>query len=568
MKNPLTILCIFALTTTGIRANTEEISGLIFTRVGRVQLTYNSWKICYYFDLNEYYMEKNTLKVIISKMKTICNQLTEHENCNILTKQLETEYNKMLYEKTNIRRSRRSAPLPSVGKILNVVFGVMDEEEAKLYEEKINEMVRETNRHNDILNEQTTIIMKSISSSNETLHKFQGKLMEIAKELKEQTSIQNRVIDEVKLREKINFLTEVATLIIIDHRDLTNRINSLLSDTTTGDISDMIDVNAIESDLALVKTKIERGEDFPIELNTKNIHELFTFSQVKAKITNSSIFIELSVPIVDAKTFVSYEVTPIPIRIQNNIHIMKIKSKHLLANFETGEIVEMNDSDHCFGKNGRVCEIRSPIITDGYVSCESRLLMKANIDVDSKICETKRLQQATYVVPISKTNDVYILPAAKSAIKIICRGKEVEVLTLSEPKVIEITPRCTMIIGSYKLRGHETNYFNSTEIKPVVQLNKLNFDETDVEKTREPKTILINDMKIFEDMRPANILEKVNKQKIEEIKLKSESHTYGILGILGVTLLVIIFVGYVFIKKILPIATAIARMANPVPIPI
>lgn len=111
----------------------------------------------------------------------------------------------MLYEKSNIISRNKRAVLPSVGKIMNVLFGVMDDDEAKKYEEKTNEIVKEVNVHNDILDGQTTMIMKTIRSSNETLHEFQKKISEIAIELKSKTLSQNKIIDEVALRENINF---------------------------------------------------------------------------------------------------------------------------------------------------------------------------------------------------------------------------------------------------------------------------------------------------------------------------------------------------------------------------
>lgn len=567
MRLPTIILFIFFWATA--KANSNETNGLIFTETGKVHLTFSTWRICYYFDLEEYYKEKDTLRVIINRMDTICNQLSEGKNCNILVNYLRQEYGKMLYEKNNIISRSKRAVLPSVGKILNVLFGVMDDDEAKKYEEKTNEIVKEVNVHNDILDEQTTMIMKTIRSSNETLHEFQKKISEIAIELKSKTLSQNKIINEVSLRESINFLSEIATLIIMDHRDLTNKINNLVRDTTTGEIADIIDVSAIKKDLSIVRDKLEKGEDFPIDLNGENIFEIFTYSRVKARVTEKSIFIEISVPIIEDRTFKFFEITPLPIIFQNEVHLIVIKSKHILANLDTGEVIEMDDSDHCFGRNGNICQVHSAITTDSTISCEAMMLL--NEGITGNVCETKKIPRTSYVIPISQTNGVYIFPSSKLKIKNICKGKNPEVFTLTEPEIIEMQPKCKLMIGSFRLQHHETNIYNASEIKSAVELNKIIFDETIVKPMLEPKTILIDDNKIFEGLRQSDLIQKFehrNKHKIEEINLRGDSHTYGILGVLGISIIIIAIVLYVFIKKILPIAATLARIANPVPIPL
>lgn len=86
MRLPTIILFIFLWATT--KASSNETNGLIFTETGKVQLTFSTWRICYYFDLEEYYKEKDTLRVIINRMDTICNQLSEGKDCNILVNYL------------------------------------------------------------------------------------------------------------------------------------------------------------------------------------------------------------------------------------------------------------------------------------------------------------------------------------------------------------------------------------------------------------------------------------------------------------------------------------------------
>lgn len=288
MTKQLIFICIAIIAMRQSKGNEIKSDGAIFTEIEKIRLSYNEWKICYVYELNEYYAEIETFKRCIGKIEYICNNLSENENCKILTNHLAREYEKMQKDVLKVEASkslklRRNAPLPIIGKISNVLFGIMDEESAVKYETKLNNLTLSVNEHNDILSEQVTIIKKAIVSTSSTLNKFDDKIHQIALDVMQHISDFNEMVNEETIRGKLNFLGEIAILIILDHKDIQESLSKTLKETATGDISDLVPIDTLKSDFKLVKEKINSNENFPINIDKENIHNIFFYS-VKLKL--------------------------------------------------------------------------------------------------------------------------------------------------------------------------------------------------------------------------------------------------------------------------------------------
>lgn len=557
-----------------VRAEGNEIKtkGAIFTEIEKLRLSYNEWKICYVYELNEYYAEIETFKKCISKIEYLCNNLAENENCKILTNHLSKEYEKMQKDvrKISANKSRRNAPLPIVGKISNVLFGIMDEESAMKYDAKLNNLTLRVNEHNDILSEQVTIIKKAIVSTSDTLNNFHNKVQQIARDVKKNVPEMNKILSEGTLRDQLNFLSEIAILIILDHKDIQESLSKILKETATGDISDLVPIDTLKSDFKLIKEKINSEENFPINIDKENIHNIFVFCKIKAGEASDRLLIEITVPIVENKIFTLYDVTPIPILIENYVHMLEIKAKKILANFETSEIIEFNN-DECMGnKNtGRICTTHSAILSGYSENCEASLILANTLEIN-KYCKTRIIPTANYVIQISKTDKYFIFSRSSIKAKQICKENLIEVFEINEPKSIEVGPKCTISLLNVKLKGHNSQKLQKTgEVMPSIDLNKINF-----ERMNEGNLSLSNEAIVLDE--PADfqeVLESLDKLKakienngkIETIQQKSDHIRYGLFASIALGIFVFIIVVYIFAFKIVPAATRISDIANRIP---
>lgn len=543
------IICIAAVT----RAHFESKLGVILTEHEKIRLSYNEWRVCYAYDLNEFYEEITVFKKCIDKMEVICNQLKENHNCNILRSHLSREYLKMQNDNLNLDQNpqskfTRSAPLPIVGKITNVLFGIMDEESAENYNLKLNEISSRVNEHNDFISEQTTIIKKALTTTSDTLNEFKSKMFKIANDLKST----NNVTNENTLRIEINFLAETAILIILEHKDIHNSLKSILRETVTGDISDLIQVNTLKNDFNLIREKLTSDESFPINLNKDNINNIFVFCKIRAGIKTNRLFIELSVPTVENKIFTVYEMTPIPMTSKNDLHMIKIKTNQILVNFESREVIEFNKHE-CKGNGntGRVCITHSPIILSSSGNCEASLLLSNKNEID-KNCETKIIPKTNYIIQISDTNSYFIFPFTKISAKIICGGNNVETIEIHEPKIIEMSQNCTISLLNMKLRSHNIQSLQQIKVvDTMLDLNNIKFEENADARnfTLSNEAIIMNDPSDFEEIINSldNLKSRVeNSKKINNVEQKSNWIVYGLIALVILVIFLMIFMVYVY----------------------
>lgn len=576
MTKQLIFICIAIIAMRQSKGNEIKSDGAIFTEIEKIRLSYNEWKICYVYELNEYYAEIETFKRCIGKIEYICNNLSENENCKILTNHLAREYEKMQKDVLKVEASkslklRRNAPLPIIGKISNVLFGIMDEESAVKYETKLNNLTLSVNEHNDILSEQVTIIKKAIVSTSSTLNKFDDKIHQIALDVMQHISDFNEMVNEETIRGKLNFLSEIAILIILDHKDIQESLSKTLKETATGDISDLVPIDTLKSDFKLVKEKINSNENFPINIDKENIHNIFLFCKVKAGEISDKIFIEISIPIVENKIFTVYDVTPIPILRENYVHMLEIKAKKILANFETSEIIEFNNDDCMGNKNtGRICTTHSAILSGYSESCEASLMFANALEIN-KYCKTKIIPTANYVIQISKTDEYFIFSQNSITVKQICKENLIEVFEINEPKVIEVDPKGTMYLLNLKLKGHSSQKLQqASEIRPNIDLNKLNFEHMDAKNTPllSESAIVLDDPADFKEILENldNLKTKIeHNKKIETIQGKSDSIGYGLFASFALGIFILIIVVYIFAFKIIPAAARIREIANRIP---
>lgn len=57
----------------------SNATGIVFSSFGNVKLTYKDWKVCYHFNLTEYYNEIEEFKPCIDKIRSLC-MILEDEN--------------------------------------------------------------------------------------------------------------------------------------------------------------------------------------------------------------------------------------------------------------------------------------------------------------------------------------------------------------------------------------------------------------------------------------------------------------------------------------------------------
>lgn len=570
---------VIALTILGIGQTEGNLmesnaTGIVFSSFGNVKLTYKNWKVCYHFNLTEYYQEIEEFKPCIDKIRSLCMTL-EDENCKIITNYFKKEYENMgndvyrLNEK--MKRGKRDAPLRSVGRFNHWLFGVIDEETGEKYEEKINNIVSTVNDHFTLQNEQTTLIKKTIAATKTSMQGFKTNIFDLNKNIKQ---MKNVVVDQFNVTDmkiQLNFLIETAILIVIEHKTSTDKIKSVMGESIKGDFSDTIPIESLVSDLELIRVKFDTPENFPFDLEHPNVHEMLAVVTTRARINKKFLIIEVSVPMVENQTFELQRSMPIPIINGDAMFAIQTCQKHLLVDKITEEIIILPEDD--FNKCIRlksiiVCQTNAPIMMGDDSCCEAAIMFDKVIESSGELCKILQIPRITYVNEIN-SNSFVITPANETKIKTSCNGT-VSNKFIKKQMILELRSGCVAHLNNIKLRRHESfEWGNHRMINFEISIKNLNFShfkKLDVNLANlnfSEDRVILNDK--FDEIL-SNMDELEHKQraikKLERLELTDDIHSFTLFGIGTFTLIIIIVLIYLVLSKLCPIARAIAKMAK------
>lgn len=421
--NLVIVLAIFTIERTNSSLMESNATGIIFSSLGKVKLTYKNWKVCYHYNLTEYYNEIEEFRPCIDKIETLCVML-EDENCKIITNYFKKEYENMGHDvnKLNekIKRKKRDAPLRSVGRFNHWLFGVIDEETGQKYENKINDIISTVNEHFTMQNEQTTLVKKTIAATKTSLQGFKTNIFDLNKNIK---TMKNLVLDQFNVTDmkiQLNFLIETAILIVIEHKSSTDKIKSVMGESIKGDFSDTIPIESLVSDLELIRVKFDTSESFPFDLENPSTHEMLAVVTTRSRINKKFLIIEVSVPMVENQIFELFKSMPIPIVDDETMFAIQTSQKHLLVDRVTEEVIILpeNDLNKCIKiRSIFVCETNAPVMMGDDSCCEAAIMFDKIIDSSGELCKILQIPKITYVNELTNSHSFVITPAAQTKIK-------------------------------------------------------------------------------------------------------------------------------------------------------
>lgn len=142
------VLLAFCMMVNGLEtANTpfQASPGLYFEDKGPVQLYSTSWKLVIYYNLTNYLLELEWYRNCLTKINMLCPQLhrvdPNNTNCQLLLNQFNLHLNEIEQLDTllfnHVTRPKRGI-INGGGYLLNYVFGLLDQNDAKRYDNEIN----------------------------------------------------------------------------------------------------------------------------------------------------------------------------------------------------------------------------------------------------------------------------------------------------------------------------------------------------------------------------------------------------------------------------------------------
>lgn len=377
-----------------------------------------------------------------------------------------------VYSKT--RNRSRKALINAVGKISKWIFGTLDSDDGKYYNNYLN-----------TLNENQIKLNLSLSKHHTVLEEMSEKYLEHFNVLEEnQITISNQIKLITKEIDKLLDIEQAFSLnVIIDNliiqlqntQNLINNIDTAISFAKLNILhSSIINPQTLESVITKLN-EIYKTRNVPILNNFMNYYSLFS---TQVTVQAGFIIFKVHTPIIN-NTSRYFQLYPIPL---NNLTIIPEQPFLILNDY--GE--DWTTSDRC------------PEIENHYY-CPLHLLRKNKQPCLSKIIKTGENECSSIVVHLNKTiitqinaNQLIVIPTKSFKLKSDCDNQGI--YKISQPSIINIG-KCQINADGKIYQKEETIHeekvfelpsfnFTSNIIKlPMLHLKTLNHEDIEQIKT-------------------------------------------------------------------------------------
>lgn len=312
----------------------KAITGIYFEDIGRVNLVSNTWQLIVYYDLENYWDEQKMYDKCLQLLKTNCNReknshtygdpqigvlsdqdkmacITIHEKLKLMVDEIHQK-NQILYhgnqeqQKNFLTREKRSAPLNIIGNIQHALFGVLDEDFAKKYEENIHTIKKNERHLQKLLLNQTSIaeMTKNIVKKNsEDINKIAG---EFSKQLEAMSESEQA---------HTSFMTAAFNLIlhIITYQQTQDALIGLVLDTQHGKINPLLlSPKQFVKQITEIQSHIPADVQIPGYKPGDNLSTVYGLISTKTRVLKEKIIIEITIPLSNREQFQLFKLIPLP----------------------------------------------------------------------------------------------------------------------------------------------------------------------------------------------------------------------------------------------------------------
>lgn len=535
-------------------------TGIAFIEMGKAAITHTTWQLCYYYDLEDYFNQINRIEEAISDIKTLCGFSPEKKECEILLELLEnhmenSKYNAERVESFQNAKRKKRAPLGYLGDLNAYLFGYMTQEDGEEIAKKIEKIRTKVLKHQDLFEQQISIIEQSVNINNKTYNDFKRGVTELSKNI-------NDFEKNVEINKKIGVLTDIATLIIMSHSQISNTIMNILQNSVNGKIINLISQKQIKKDLQNIVENLKNNQKLPINLKMQHAYNIFAVTTSKATLLNKKILIKINIPIIERDELILYRTVPIPTAVDDKLIIILPTTKYFLFNNNKREITPINYEEitqcHKTLKKELLCAPEAATIINKDASCELTLITDLNREAVQKICEFRFVPKKNYFIQITQNNEYYCIIHTPLLITESCPEENIHTMSIVKNGKIKLKPGCTITTNEIKITAPLIKINEPEILKPIFRFSKLN-ENSILEITGNISYLTERNysMIILEDYNNeiVEMSEKI-KQTIEKSKEKlnmeslvedNKSDIYSTLVLIGIGILILV----VFYQKCL-----------------
>lgn len=523
---PLWIL--FFITTKNLQAikieETSNRTGIVFTETANAKISYDNWKLGYYYNLNAFLEQAASLENNIDQLKKICESIDDKNTCLSMIITLDEALTEITIDKNiinslNVKPREKRGTFDFIGKLQNSMFGVMDAEHAREYDRIINSLQKgliNTNMFNErqllLINETAAVNKLSVNELQTNLESLEERISEFF-EIKNSS---NNKYTEVWLQRNFETIFQLTKSILDNQFRLSKHIKDILSNAAQGKIIELIPISTFEENLAKINSVLTSDKSLPIEFSDRYYYDIFKILKTQYSITGNNLIIEICIPIVEKRNFKLFKAIPVPTIVNFDMILIEPESKYFLINDHVQYIIPLSDDEksQCIevNKENIICFPFAPI-NQNTNSCEFNIYYKSNVDsvIFQNKCSVKRIPKINYVTNLDSGKSFYLTVASPTTIKYTCSNGNSKEISLRRSAILSLDNECRIDVNNMIIKPRIEHFFGNIQIlnnKNITHINKpISIEEINIFKNKKfaDKSSLYNDLE-----------NNINKQLFEE----------------------------------------------------
>lgn len=428
----LTILC---LITTIALTVTEHSRGIVITHKGEILNSFTKWHLNYNISITEFMKQSDQLKMCKEHINNLCSQIENKNSCVYFQRFMDTNEHALSKQlekvKSLSKRSKRFLTL-----IMLIYTWIRD----WLADDVINQEIVDRLQKADQANKNLTLDHISISNKTLQIHK-QGfnKINKNIQGLRNQLTLIEQIQQKTTLELELANTIQLANLIYLNHFQRMETLTKILMNDRSANLLEIIDENILLSNLDMISKELGKSHSIPKSISKGDLEEFLQICAVQVKISDSNIYIKISIPIINNNRYDHFQLTPIPIRQNNRMIIVDKISDHVLINKNKTEYLLLSNTEleKCkhIEVDLKVCFGLTPIYRG--TSCELDYAVNHNMSN----CLTREIPTKSYVVRMTLT-EFMIIPYNKTQVATQCPDEAQIIHLISLPEIISVRPGC------------------------------------------------------------------------------------------------------------------------------
>lgn len=436
-----------------------DATGAFTSKTLDAYITYDSWRLLYYYNLTEFYDNVASYSDCLEKMASICDLMPERHQCeSLLSKHktmlanlhLDLEY--MHDIQTSKQKQRRATPLGFLGTYLfKPAFGIMDEEDSVDISERINGLGGNQQLHTLILEHNLSLIKNTIKITNATFENFRFTVNKLHDYLVNITKDVNEMEHEISMHIDFKYLSATATLLIMEHQRTTHIIKRTLKNTLHGEFTELISYKQLSRDLLEVADNLDDTSTIMFVQDLKQLQEMIN---IQGSIIDKKLLVEIAIPILRRERYRVHNVVVLPMNHENKTVILDTESKSYLVNNSSRNYIPMRKEDmkNCkvLTNNKILCYPQAETYLESREICESNIIFEHDIETLMATCNINHVPNTNFIEPLTQ-NVYYIYVIKQMTVRENCPKKPSNFTTLKTTGILEMNPHCEIIINGMNI---------------------------------------------------------------------------------------------------------------------